>query len=155
MAPPQARCIQFPHMLYLFLCPPSDSSVVTIVNPAPAAPVLSAKTLPGVERCEMPLLFFSEGKKIYGSIIGSVRPVWVCDGLDWAGGDKVKLLTNVVQVEPFLSSAFAASFFEYRFRLPLKQKPLISCAIYPSGLLWCELPSFWGYQPKRCLPTLE
>lgn len=31
------------------------------------------------------------------------------------GGDNVKLLTNVVQVEPFLSSAFAASFSEYSF----------------------------------------
>lgn len=35
--------------LYLLLCPLSDSSGVTIVNPTQAAPVLSAKMLPGAE----------------------------------------------------------------------------------------------------------
>lgn len=95
--------------LYLLLCPLSDSSVVTIVNPTQAAPVWSAKMLPGAEHWKMSLLLFTERKKIYGSIIGAVRPVWVCDGLNWG---EIKS-TNVVEL--FVGLAFAASFTQHSF----------------------------------------
>lgn len=59
-------CVALPESsdsLYLSLCPLPDSSVATIVNPTPAAPVLSAKTLPGAECWKMPLLLFTEREK--------------------------------------------------------------------------------------------
>lgn len=60
----QGAGVSIPPLSFIFCCRPlPDSSVITIVNPTPAAPVLSAKMLPGAEHWKMPLLLFTEREK--------------------------------------------------------------------------------------------
>lgn len=72
--------------LFTFCCAPSLTAVSLRLLTQPQQPLFCQQKHSqerSTERCPFALL---RGPKICGSIISSVRPVRVCDGLNWAGG---------------------------------------------------------------------